>query len=69
MTVTDATNVNTLLEWLFGLRGVDGKRVSEVDAGQAALELAEKANKTLMAGITPKQVSAYWPPRGRRRQK
>lgn len=54
----EAIDTNTLLGWM--LRLVEERRIREVDARDAAVRLAHRANLTLHAGITGPAVSNGW---------
>ena len=63
LTITEAHDVNTLLDWILGIRnqhstGTDEERAAEAQA--AAGRLADKANKTLMAGLDMRRVNEAW---------
>lgn len=63
LTVSESHDVNTLLDWLLGIRnpytiGSDEELMSEAKA--SAMRLADKANKTLMAGLTGVRVEDAW---------
>ena len=55
LTVTEATAVNTLLNWLLGRR-LEGNAPNGTEATEAACLLADHANKCLRAGIRPDDV-------------
>jgi hypothetical protein len=58
MPITDASDVNTVLDWAMGrtVRYPGGPPVTDEDATAAARRLAAKAHKALMAGLRPEQV-------------
>jgi hypothetical protein len=60
MTVTEANAFNQLMDWLFKSKTLDGRKISDADAKEAAKILARSSNKRLMAGITPDQVDGRW---------
>jgi hypothetical protein len=59
MNITEANAVNTVLHWAMGPKVAypGGQAVTDADATQAAQALAAKANKVLMAGLRPGQVT------------
>ena len=62
MTITEANAVNTLLYWLRAQPNGGGVLPGDRDALEAARTLAAKANKVLMAGIRPEQLTEEtWP--------
>jgi hypothetical protein len=62
MPISDASNLNTVLEWAMGRDTMDrlgsrgGSRISDGVATDAARQLTAKAYKSLMAGLRPDQV-------------
>jgi hypothetical protein len=64
LTVEEANAVNTVLEF-FLLPDLEKRpplpMTTDAQARQAAVLLAEHANKKLMAGLRPEQVTARWP--------
>lgn len=63
LTITEAHDVNTLLDWLLGIRnpyttGTDEELATQALA--AAERLADKANKALMAGLDGRRVREAW---------
>lgn len=58
MTITDASDINTVLQWAMGHRArwPGGPAVTDQDATDAAKRLTAKALKALSAGLRPKQV-------------
>jgi hypothetical protein len=70
MTITEASDVNTVLRW--AMAAVMGRKpehwpghpVSDADATAAAKRLTARAQKTLMAGLRPEQVELYRPAAG-----
>ena len=66
MTVTESNAFNLLMDWLFKSQGLDGKKVTDAEAREAAQCLAKSSHKRLMCGITPDQVTARW--RNRRKK-
>lgn len=63
LTVSEAIDVNTLLDWILGIRRpgsimTDDELAAEAQA--AAGRLADKANKTLMAGLDMRRVNEAW---------
>lgn len=65
LTVSEAHDVNTLLDWLLGIPRLymDGPKTDEelaAEAQAAAGRLADKANKTLMAGLDMRRVNEAW---------
>lgn len=61
LTVTEASAVNTLLNWLLRPGRLGIMRPTSLEAEDAAALLAEHANKTLLAGIMAADVRAAWP--------
>jgi hypothetical protein len=59
LTVTEASAVNTLIDYLLGNRNALGGP-DRLDARQAAELLADHANKTLSAGVTGSHVRQDW---------
>lgn len=60
LTIGEAHDVNTLLEHVLQ-HSRAGLGVPSLDeAREAAARLADKANKTLMAGLTGERVRAAW---------
>lgn len=60
MTITEASKVNVLLDWILGPdRGAVGcyTPIDQSDVQEAAEYLAERAYKALYAGVTPKDVA------------
>jgi hypothetical protein len=63
LTVGESHDVNTLLDWILGIRRPDTMMSDEqlADQAQAAAgRLADKANKTLMAGLDLSRVNEAW---------
>lgn len=63
LTVTEAHDVNTLLDWILGIRRPNSTMTDEelaAEAQAAAGRLADKANKTLMAGLDMRRVDEAW---------
>lgn len=65
LTVGEAHDVNTLLDWILGiprlyLEGPKTDEKAQADAQAAAARLADKANKTLMAGLDARRVNEGW---------
>jgi hypothetical protein len=54
--MTEAHAVNTVLGYLARDSRATGEAITAADAEEAAKVLADKANKVLMAGITPEKV-------------
>jgi len=54
--ITDATDINTLLDYILGRTRPHGGAVTTDEATAAARRLAAKANKALSAGLTPDDV-------------
>jgi hypothetical protein len=72
LTVGESLDVNVLIDYLFGLRYPSGTPVPEEDAVNAAARLADRAGKTLMAGLDGADVRRLWkadPPRPADRRK
>jgi hypothetical protein len=61
MNVSESSDVNTLLRWLIGAKRFDDEEVSEADAKAAAVRLADRAYKTLFAGLAGRDVAERWP--------
>lgn len=51
LTVTEASAVNDLLDYVYGRADLAGRRTTLQDAHTAAQLLADHAYKTLMAGV------------------
>lgn len=70
MNISEANDVNTVLRWLTGdLPHVDERNLldeadlvlqQDDDARRAAQRLADRAHKTLHAGMTPADVEQAW---------
>ena len=63
LTIGEAHDVNTLLDWMLGIRrpsNSDSDEELRHEAKEAAARLADKANKALMAGIRGADVLAAW---------
>lgn len=60
LTIGEASDVNVLLEHALNLSGPTGVPSSE-KAREAAARLADKASKTLLAGLDGDRVRAAWP--------
>jgi len=61
MSITDANDLNHVLEFLLGMPQ-PGFRGPDSDFAQAAAcRLADRANKALSAGIDGVQVTKHWP--------
>lgn len=60
MTVTEANAFNCLMDWLFKSKSLEGKRVSDANAKEAAQVLAASSHKRLLCGISPAQVDGRW---------
>lgn len=54
--ITDATDINTLLDWAMGRTRPYGGAVTADEATAAGKRLAAKANRALSAGLTPDDV-------------
>ena len=61
LTIGEAGDVNTLLEYVLNLHGPGQRVPTDDDARAAAGRLADKATKTLYAGLDSKRVDAAWP--------
>lgn len=59
-TIGEANDLNVLLEYALNLSGPMGVPSSD-KAMEAAARLADKATKTLMAGLDGDRVRAAWP--------
>lgn len=63
LTIGEAHDVNTLLDWILGIRRPTSDKTDDelaADAQAAAGRLADKANKTLMAGLDLTRVNEAW---------
>lgn len=64
LTITSANDVNTLLRWFLGIRDEYDSTVDDnihfENAREAAVRLADQANKTLSAGVTGSQIRELW---------
>lgn len=64
LTISEAHDVNTLLDWMLGIRrassAADTDEHLAEEAKAAAARLADKANKSLMAGIRSEDVLKAW---------
>ncbi len=61
MSIGEANAVNVLLDYLLGCRRPNGCEVQEHEARAAAMTLADKANRSLMAGLDGAAVNRMWP--------
>lgn len=61
MNVGEATAVNTVLRYLLDLPQPMGSVPAAADVRSAAIRLAERANKTLAAGLGSEDVAQAWP--------
>lgn len=61
MNITEANDLNTVLEYVLNLTSGAGAVPSSERAREAAARLADKAHKPLMAGLTSERVNAAWP--------
>jgi len=67
MTVTEATALNQLLDWLFKTtKDLRGRAITDNEAKEAAKVLAASSYKKIMAGISPEDVEKRW--RNRRKK-
>jgi hypothetical protein len=62
LTITSASDINTLLNWILGNRDDDAvdDSVQFEAAREAAVRLADQANKTLSAGLRGDKVREAW---------
>jgi hypothetical protein len=60
LNVSEATAVNTLLDWI-GVDRWEARLVTDEEAKEAAALLAEKASDRLMAGVRRDDVEKGWP--------
>lgn len=63
LTIGEAQDVNSLLEWVLGIRPQYTEMTDEelaTEARASAERLADKANKTLSAGLNGKRVNDAW---------
>jgi len=63
LTIGEAHDVNTLLDWMLGIRRPGSEMTDDelmAEAKQSAARLAGKANKALMAGLRTEDVLAAW---------
>lgn len=63
LTIGEAQDVNSLLNWLLGIRPEYTEMTDEelaTEARAAAERLADKANKALSAGLNGKSVNEAW---------
>ncbi len=63
MNIGEAIKMNTVLYYLLDM---PGKPIAEQAAKEAAAYLAERANKSLSAGVSGEQVLKAWPKKRRR---
>lgn len=63
MNVTESCHLNVLLSWILGPARDEHYQVTDGAALEAAVQLADRANKRLAAGWMPAQVAARWPDR------
>lgn len=63
MTITEANDINTVLHWAMGHREAwpGGPRITAQDATAAARRLTARAQKTLLAGLGPADVTLAAP--------
>lgn len=64
MTITEANDANTLLQWVLGIRqpsdvDVDDQELADA-AEEAAARLADRAHRQLSAGLTGDAVHQGW---------
>lgn len=65
MTIGEAGNVNTVLHALLGTERIHAGIPTELQALEAAVSLADRANRVLATGLDGAQVRAAWPRRHR----
>lgn len=58
--IAEANDTNVILRYLLGLRGDTVASPSDKQAKEAAVRLADRANKATLATITGKQVTEAW---------
>lgn len=61
MNITEANNVQWLLDWVLGVEKPGGGRWDEDDAREFAVFLADRSYKALSAGMNGDQVRTSWP--------
>lgn len=62
LTIGEAQDVNTILDWVLGIRPDTNQTDEELQAAAkaAAEHLADKAFKALSAGLDARRVDAAW---------
>ncbi|MFC5992890.1 hypothetical protein ACFQE5_01545 [Pseudonocardia hispaniensis] len=60
MNISEASNLNVLLDWLFELPSPDGHIPSHEEGRAAAAWLADRAHTAISAGMTGAKVLKNW---------
>jgi hypothetical protein len=61
MNITEATAVNNLLRWVTKIAREDSAPITDRQALSAAMLLADRAHKALVAGLAGGDVRDHWP--------